>query len=104
MIVGITCAAARYHASGGYAMRQFKVQRPFIASILGADLPAGQTVIAALGGSSDVEIQPGELLFSAVQDAGDSAATVTFTRDDTHAKRLFRAEARTFWRSVSDVS
>jgi hypothetical protein len=84
-------------------MRRFEVRHPFKASVMGGGLPAGQTVIAALDGSSDVEIQAGELLFSTVQDVRDAGATVTFTRQDTHSKRLFRADAETFWRSVSDV-
>jgi hypothetical protein len=84
-------------------MWEFEVRRPFKASLVGGDLPPGQTVIAAVHDASEVEVQAGEVLLSTVKSARDAGTTVTFTRKDTHQKRLYRADAETFWGSVGHV-
>jgi hypothetical protein len=81
-------------------MWQFNARRPFKASLVGADLPVGQTVIAAINHGPTVEIQAGEVLFSTVKDVHDAGTTVTLTRKDMESKCLYRADGQTFWASV----
>ena len=84
-------------------MWEFEVRRAFKASLVGGDLPPGQTVIAPIAGAPEVEIQAGEVLLSSARSVREAGTTVTFTRKDAHTKRLYRADAATFWGSVGDV-
>jgi hypothetical protein len=82
---------------------RFKVRNAFKARVVGADLPAGQTVIAAIEDEPDVTIEAGEVLVSMVEPPSEPGTQTTFAREDAQDSRLYRSDVQTFSSTVEEI-
>jgi hypothetical protein len=82
---------------------RFRVSQPFKAKRLDADLPLGQTVIAALEDDPEIYIETGEIVSALTEPTSEAGAIATFVRETGQADHLYRVQAQTFWASVDVI-
>jgi hypothetical protein len=82
---------------------RFRVRNAFKARLVGADLPAGQTVIAAVEDEPDLTVEAGEVLVSTVEPRTEPGTHTMFAREGLQDSRLYRADAQTFSANVEEI-
>jgi hypothetical protein len=80
--------------------RRFKVLQRFKAKRVDANLPLGQTVIAACDREAEIHIEEGEIVSALVEPSHEPGAVATVIRATGQVDYLYRVEAETFWSSV----
>jgi hypothetical protein len=101
---GLSAVARCYHQSEmADTSFRFKVLQPFKAKRFDADLPLGQTVIAASEGEPETDIKPGEIVSALGEPAREAGAVATFIRTARQVDHLYRVEAERFWASVEMI-